>query len=459
MDLLGSGLSDEAADHLIATLMGWARYEWSATIAEDNSIILANSHSRWKIPTDHGSYRHWLRTIQGWDQYLTYRAAPIRADLISTYWRHEADNQRYAESEVKLKCELFDLLTELFADEGSGNVLGAAKRICGKLQRRSDQGACRRMKVHRQMKVLMVYNHYPVSSGKYIKKALRARDIEVMSVGPEHGTAIWGMHVPTVHVDSSGWTPGCEFEADLILIADSDPALLNGHTIKSECGQRADVPVVVYGVDNHVRLYDSDGIDHYFFAHHWPALNDMNAENVSWLPCGYDEDFTPSKIPWSEREWDVMLVGVMYPQRNLIMHRLVNAGLKVGTMLGAIGDDYIAAYHNARIALNVSANHDLSQRIFETAALGCIVVTDRIPDLHVLPKTGYRRVVGAWGETQYLGTQYEFPIWEVDHPEQFEILIPKLIEGASAPNDFYWLSHQTWEERTREITDWLLQHG
>src|SRR5690606_39099761 len=97
------------------------------------------------------------------------------------------------------------------------------------------------------------------------------------------------------------WTP------DLIVLAES--AFKYHHPVYK------DVPHVVWGVDNHVRDYTSEGIAHYFLAHKAVSVQQYN-EAVTWLPCAYDLTLhTPSPIPYSRREYDVALVGVMYPQR------------------------------------------------------------------------------------------------------------------------------------------------
>ena len=227
--------------------------------------------------------------------------------------------------------------------------------------------------------------------------------------------------------------------------------MLHVKLLRQRLGLGEDIPFVVYGVDNHVRNYnlpwhaDSE-VAHYFLAHKWPSKVDMDAENVTWLPCGYDSSFVPSPIPWPERKWDVLLCGVLYPQRATILNRLAAAGLKVHHALGAIGGDYVRLHHDARIALNVSANYDLSQRIFETAALGCGVLTDRIPDMWEVIGAGR---IGT--ETDIAGNLSghtpAYPIWEVAAPDRFVSVARHMLGSPPEASAQTWLRPHTWEAR------------
>lgn len=226
------------------------------------------------------------------------------------------------------------------------------------------------------MRILLSYIHYPVCSGRYVKDALIRMGHDVNSCGYSTDNRIWGgvidpkhNHYPDMPLDGAipDWTP------DLVIVMES--AWKFHHPVYG------DVPHVVYGMDNHVRDYRQAGIVHYFLAHKATSIMDMTAKDVTWLPCGFDPvAFTPSEIPFADRDYDVTLIGVLYPERVALLNALSDAGLKVQGGTGLLYEDYANAYHNSRIALNVSAKGDLNQRIFETAALGCVVLSEAVED-------------------------------------------------------------------------------
>lgn len=256
------------------------------------------------------------------------------------------------------------------------------------------------------MRIIISAIHYPVASGRYMAAAFRRQGHEVRTLGDSTGNRIpwpsgkedgtwadWTELDPRYAWQSDGsltthwpdWTP------DLIVHMDS--AFAYHHPVY------ADVPHVVYGVDNHVRDYRQAGIARYFLAHKnvsvFTAQFDDPVEMVTaghanyrlgidaeHLPCGYDPVFfTPSPIPWAQREYDICMIGVLYPQRIALLNALASAGLKVLAGTGWVYEQYRNAYWNARISLCSSANGDLAQRVFETAAMGCAILTDPLADL------------------------------------------------------------------------------
>jgi hypothetical protein len=82
------------------------------------------------------------------------------------------------------------------------------------------------------------------------------------------------------------------------------------------------------------------------------------------------------------------MIGVMYPQRWQAVHQLRSAGLKVLAGAGLIGADYVEAYRNSRVSLCISVAGDVAMRVFETAALGCVVVSDPCADFDYVQPDG-----------------------------------------------------------------------
>ncbi|MBZ0289451.1 MAG: glycosyltransferase, partial [Anaerolineae bacterium] len=150
----------------------------------------------------------------------------------------------------------------------------------------------------------------------------------------------------------------------------------------------ARIPKIVIGVDNHVRTYTRPHFSAYFLAHRRVSCQPFDHQTV-YLPCGYDPvHFYASSIPWGERAYDAALVGIPYPQRVEVVRRLRAAGLKVFAAAGLLYDQYRAAYHQSRLSLCVSLCGDVGQRVFETAALGCAVISDACPDFELLQPRG-----------------------------------------------------------------------
>jgi SAM-dependent methyltransferase len=216
-------------------------------------------------------------------------------------------------------------------------------------------------------------------------------------------------------------------------------------------------------VDNHVRSYEDELFDHYFLAHyHGPTYPvDPTRKDHTWLPCATDTKlFTPSPIAWADREYDICMVGVMYPRRVEVLNALKDAGFKVFAVTGLLYDEYRAAYHNSRISLCVSAAGDVAQRIFETGGMGCAILTDPLLDfgdemtnkaLHLFGRATYTTPQEAVNlARELLGHQ----------PQAFQIdaIMPiensALGEQAAREIQRNCLPH-TWEARAQVIVNWF----
>lgn len=275
---------------------------------------------------------------------------------------------------------------------------------------------------------MVLANHYPVASGRYIAAALAREGVTVRTVGPARGAHVWGLTLPERYV----WTPqpvGVNW-ADVVIVADSDPAVLDS-------SEAFTAPVIVWGVDNHVRDYRRPWIEHYFLAHqHVSAMT--WGDDCTHLPCAYDPQyFTPSQIAWTERAYDVALLGVMYPERWAAVARLRAAGLKVIAGAGLVYESYRDVHHNSRIALSLSAAGDVGQRVFEAAALGCAVVSDPCADFDVLQPDG---------------------LWLIDDDPVTEIQsilhAPQTAQEMAARGQT-WASGHTWDVRAAEVIAWI----
>lgn len=288
--------------------------------------------------------------------------------------------------------------------------------------------------------------HYPVCSGRYMVDAYRRLGHQVYHSGEFTGRRIWGMDVPAEYAwrpepPPPDWTP------DLAILMDT----------AYQWHYEGNAPTVVHSVDNHVRDLRQPGILHYFLAHRsvsvmaWgdtqytnllpvaPGFNEFPGKpyaDMTHLPCAYDPHwFTPSPIAWEDREYDVCCLGFMYPQRRVLVEAFKRAGLRVLAGTGLVYDNYAAAYQNSRVSLCVSARGDLAIRVFETAAMGCAVLSDPLGDLQAFPNhpiTEYRSIEEAVERARALQNQPEV--------------------GAACAA---WAEGETWDARCRVILDWL----
>ena len=304
------------------------------------------------------------------------------------------------------------------------------------------------------MNILIVCNHFAVCSGRYAADAFSRLGHNVCHKGQEMGRNIWGMQVPAEYVWNETPESECNFVPDLVIVMDSAAEILDAYAYKLSQFERC--PIVVWGVDNHVRDYRRPYFDHYFLAHrsvsvmewedeHETEEHDVSwttREDMTWLPCAYDPvAFQPSPIAWADREYDVCMVGVMYPKRWELVNAMRAAGLKVFAGTGLVYEAYKQAHWNSRVALVSSFNGDLPIRLFEGAGMGCAVVSDVIGDLALLNPT--RQVT---------------PIHTYRDADD-AVHVAKLVLGSfndkQAQVTADWATAHTWDARAQVIVSWL----
>lgn len=300
------------------------------------------------------------------------------------------------------------------------------------------------------MNILIIANHYAVCSARYATDAFKRLGHTVHHIGPNKGRDIWGLTLPPEYE----WAQdeNVAESPDLVILMDSDPFLLDD--VKLWQGS----PLVVWGVDNHVRDYRRPYFDHYFLAHRnvsvmkWAnliaapsgyesaarAIVDSGAD-MTHLPCAYDPiAFTPSPIPFADRKYDVCCLGVLYPKRVELVDAMRKAGLKVLAGTGLVYEAYRDAHHNSRIALCSSVAGDVAQRVFESAALGSVVLTDDCPDFKLLEPDGLAYYTSVQGAVE-MATRL------VHEPDFAQICI----ERSRA-----WVMGNSWDARAQVIVEW-----
>lgn len=302
------------------------------------------------------------------------------------------------------------------------------------------------------MRILVICNHYAVCSGRYITEAFQALGHEVRHVGGQKRLQdAWGVATPEKYEwQCDMWSASLDdFKPDLAIIADSDPLLLEGWGTPIPAFTQ--YPIIVFGVDNHVRNYRRPNFAHYFLAHNFGPAQPVTKTDETWLPCATSaEHFPPSPIAWQDREYDVCCVGVMYPNRTYLLDTIEAAGFKVFRGTGLLYDEYAAAYHNSRVSLCVSAAGDVAQRIFETAGMGCAVLTDVLKDLD------------HWKTNKALGLN-GFMVYQsqTDARDCIRLVRDAIIEdsglvqhGAKAMQAIVLQNH-TWKRRAQVIVNWF----
>lgn len=238
------------------------------------------------------------------------------------------------------------------------------------------------------MNILLAFKHFPVSSGRYIQRALTRIGHNVMTCGHEIGNKIWNIVVDDKYIHRANYTePGniwydspydeqvvlaafkrdANWTPDLIITADSTLYLSN---------PQDKIPHVVWGADNHVRFYNQRNYYKMFFAHSWGAR--MTEPNAVWLPAAYDPEVHVD-MGW-ERDIDVGMMGVTYQNRVDVINAMDAEGIDIKGGMGLLWEQYNGFYNHCKIALVRSIDGDLTQRFFENMAQGCCVLADKPKD-------------------------------------------------------------------------------
>lgn len=317
---------------------------------------------------------------------------------------------------------------------------------------------------NKKYKILIAAIHYPIASGRYIARAFRRMGHDVRTIGPATGLHVWGKDLkpgtewkPDIDVTNYCVFPEykgaildlsittalslCgEWQPELILTADSAFDLV-GYPDEFPC------PKVLYGVDNHVRDYDRGGLskwDYKFLAH--TNGYRMQDENTYWLPCAYDPELHKATSPLHERFMHVAMLGVMYDDRAAIVDKL-GEKYRILAGTGPVLEDYTHYYNQTVVSLCKSFCGDVAMRVFETAAMGCVLLSDFCPDFE---KLGLR--VG----THYL--EYQTPDDALGQLDSLFAGPTERIERLSqAARE--WVKPHTWDDRCQYILDVVFGKG
>jgi hypothetical protein len=155
-----------------------------------------------------------------------------------------------------------------------------------------------------------------------------------------------------------------------------------------------------------------------------------------YLPYAYDPIWhAPEEQP---QNYDVALIGLHYPNRNLLMEELKRRGLKVYYDLGPCYDEARALYNQAPIGINWSSLEDLTARVFELTAMRRCAVVNWVPDLDRFFKRGDLATFDNLDEAIEQVTYYH------DHPNEAQSIAQRGYEAVKP---------HTWDARICQIID------
>lgn len=251
------------------------------------------------------------------------------------------------------------------------------------------------------MRILSAGRRYPMSMVRFFDAAMRREGHEVYTVGPysgDGGSIPWpGQPSFPQYVDK----PTIELPEHmqhfpLQALAANLPEGGVDLAISFDAGFRltgrlGNTVTALYGTDPHALNYAPYYQEYdLFFSAQKQSL--ASCPGAVWIPLAFDPEVHRQDAPITAeaRPTDVCFVGVMgtgpsqhenaYWQRYRAVHALAEH-FSTFSQQGLIFDGCTARYNAAKIAFNWSSSWDLPMRLWEGAAYGCCVVTNRLPFL------------------------------------------------------------------------------
>jgi len=265
-------------------------------------------------------------------------------------------------------------------------------------------------------------------------EAFKRIGVDVRHIGgPSHWPYIDERHYwqPDAYYENGQWP---DWTPDLVLYMDT------AH--KPWVSGYPNVPHAVYCTCNAVCNMTMPTMQHYFVAAHYGPEWPVTGDDMTWLPNAYDPTLhTPSAIPYEEREYDVCMVGTIGPHRRALITALEDAGLKVFADVQLYYEDYVAAYHNSRIGLVSNEQQSGMMRCFETAAMGCVVLSNPVLDYRLLRPQGF--VIFPQDKSL-----------EVVKYAEYILSDPERAKGWIA-DAMQWVRPHTWDARAQTVVEYI----
>jgi len=274
------------------------------------------------------------------------------------------------------------------------------------------------------MNILMAYKHYPVSMALYFKRAFKRLGFRVFSVGESSGNRIrewkssprfpkkyidepdinlnkpfWGKAPSRKTTDILAQAKAMGFEAD-ILIQFGGLSLEGPYPIKH----------LFYGTDSHWFDYQVERkiVDYFFIAHPGEYLR-----GGIWLPYGADHSMVDNGL---ERKTEIVFVGVISAERKALLKKLkqhFNAKYKEGIIF----DEYVDFYNQGKIGFVKTSRQDIPIRVFETMAMGNLLLMDKVYGMDQLAEEGKHYATYSTEEELFQKADYY-----LKHPDKLKAM-------------------------------------
>lgn len=241
----------------------------------------------------------------------------------------------------------------------------------------------------RKIRVLLHTRWFPFTLAHYFKFALEARsDVELKTVGtftganqPYNGGMTMPLKYvkpPTVLIPESNLRYVDYYYAKAYL-GDWKPDLVISSSNAPHWLTKPDTLSVTIATDPHVLndYYDEDRrVSDYFFN-----MQEVYMKRGDiYLPYAYDPKYH-CETGVKEKEYDVAMIGLKYPERDAIVSRLRKMGVRVLYETGLVLDEYREVNNKAWIGINQSSKDDLNARAFEIPQFGQVEIMNPVPDM------------------------------------------------------------------------------
>ncbi len=261
----------------------------------------------------------------------------------------------------------------------------------------------------KRLNILLHYLASPLTTGRYMEEALRARH-RVVTAGfrlPEEVLYLWGFDeepppYPPQQIDLPHKAPYRQmldgmprgFDADLYFWVDSGPA-----RIESDIGLLP-MPKIAYLIDTHVspelRLEMARHFDCVFLAQKAQVdpFRAAGIQNVFWIPLGCSPEL--HRLPPMDRIYDVAYIGSFSAEEGARRRALLDGVARrfPNHKIGRCWPEVMARiYAQSRIVVNACHHNDVNMRVFEALASGALLITDPAEGLEDLFVDGEHLVI------------------------------------------------------------------
>lgn len=233
-------------------------------------------------------------------------------------------------------------------------------------------------------KIVLSGIFYPMAILRYFEAALKRRDdVELFTIGPYTGVNIpWngGMDLSPKYAKSPDIALHQNAKVNIKFFEDQVPFEPDAW-IQIDAGfHMTDKPRngknIIVGTDPHCLNYDYQRrMADTFYCMQTPYAKPGDV----YLPYAYDPVWhAPEDQP---QNYDVVLCGLHYDNRNKLVEALRRLNVNVYYDLGPVFDEARALYNQAPIGFNWSSLQDLTARVFELTAMKRLTVVNSVPDL------------------------------------------------------------------------------